>query len=92
MSKVYLADPACERDTFCEGIGNITKIGDSFRLTFFATRDLGNGEPPQHLVVAHLVWPRDALKNVIAQLDGALKGLPFIDAAVGHDERPPMLS
>jgi hypothetical protein len=39
-----LVDPACVPDTFCEGIGYISKTGDVVRITMFATRDLGDGD------------------------------------------------
>ncbi|WP_162826789.1 hypothetical protein [Pseudolabrys taiwanensis] len=71
-------DPACTADTFCEGIGNITRRGDNFRVTCVAERER-DGEV-ERLVVAHLVWSRDDLATAIRQMQAALDGRPFMSA------------
>jgi hypothetical protein len=82
---IELRDPACVPDTFCEGIGNISKVGNNLRIEIFANRDIGDGEI-EHLVVARLVWPRELVANVISQLEKAMKGMPFMDAAMATDD------
>jgi hypothetical protein len=87
MTNITLIDPACVPDTFCEGIGNISKVGDNLRIVIFATRE-SDGNDTEHLVVARLVWPRSTLASVIRQIEGAMKGLPFIDAIPANSEGP----
>jgi hypothetical protein len=91
MSAANLVDPACVQDTFCEGIGNITKVGDNFRLTIFATRDLGDGLTEQ-IVVAREIWPAATLKGALYQIERALNGQPFVDDLSYAGERPAQLS
>lgn len=75
---IALIDPACIRDTLCEGVGHISKVaGVGFRVTVFATRDRGDGEI-DHLIVAQLVWSLASLKTAVSQMEAAIDGLPFL--------------
>ena len=76
----HLTEPAAISDIFVEGIGQIAKVsGDCLRFTLYATRDYGDGEVPERIIVAQLIWPKEALRLALAQTANAMQGLPFID-------------
>lgn len=75
----HLTEPVAIADVFVEGIGQISKVpGDCFRFTLYATRDYGDGVPAERVIVAQLIWPREALRLALAQAATVVAGLPFI--------------
>jgi len=78
-----LIDPDRIADDFVEGVASIDRIGASvFRITFYACRDLGDGDL-DHIVVSRLILPREALEVIRSQIDRALAGKPFVAATAG---------
>lgn len=77
----HLTEPVAVPDVFVEGIGQIVKVpGDCFRFTLYATRDYGDGSPIERIIVAQLIWPREALLLALMQAAAAAEGQPFISA------------
>lgn len=75
-----MIDPDRIDDVFCETLGSVDRIGSScFRFTFFVTYDLGDGEIDRR-IVARLIFPREELAMVHAQVAAVLAGRPFLAA------------
>ena len=85
MAGLTVIDPACVSDIFCEGICQIDKVGENFRLTMYVARDLGD-KYIEHMVVARTIFPREVMANVIKQMENALKGVPFMNSVKAADE------
>ena len=78
-----MIDPACVPDTFCEGVGQIERLaGDCMRLTFFAGRNLGDGNS-ERMAVARIVIPLRTLMTVHRQVAVAMEGGPLLSLLPG---------
>jgi hypothetical protein len=76
-----LIDPDRVNDTFAEGTASIELIGaDCVRFTFYATRNLGEGDVDRQ-VVARIIAPISAIPNILSQTNAVLAGRPFITAS-----------
>lgn len=76
-----LIDPDRVNDIFTEGIALLEKIGpDCLRFTFYATRNLGDGDIDRH-VVARIIAPISVLPVVMVQTRAVMAGRPFITAS-----------
>lgn len=75
---VPVIDPDRVPDVFAEGLASIERIGAAcLRLTFFATRDLGDGDVDR-IVVARIVGPGQEVLAWLRQTKAVLAGLPFM--------------
>lgn len=85
MNTLCPLDPNYVGDTMCEGIAAISRVGrDCLRFTIFANRERADGMS-ERIVVAQLIWPRDALQVAMYQAQMVLDGAPFLSAIA-----PPM--
>lgn len=73
-------DPNCVPDVFCEGVSAIAKLGkECLRFTIYATRERGVAHV-ERIVVAQLIWQRDALRVALCQAEAAIDGGLFLSA------------
>ena len=75
-----LIDPDRVPDVFTEGIALIELAGTAcLRFTFYATRDMGDGDIDR-IVVARIVAPGSDLMTWLRQGNAVLAGQPFLHA------------
>jgi hypothetical protein len=83
-----LVEPVVIRDTFVSGLARIEDVGGgNFRFTFYTTQrsTLFTDERVEHVVVARIVMPKDAVTAANAATLAAIKGVSGIIGKVVVD-------